>query len=183
MNYVLTFLQALSKGYVMKMKMQKHVMREKEIQGMCSCKFIINLYQTFKSTEHLYLLLEAAMGGELYQVYRKRNFFGSCSKARFYSACVVYGFEHFQEHNIIFRDLKPENLLLDTRGFCKITDMGLAKILTSGKTYTTCGTPQYFAPEVIQNKGHNRAVDWWTLGVLVHELLSGSNALNKMSKL
>jgi len=77
------------------------------------------------------------------------------------------------ERSIIYRDLKPENLLLDVKGFLKITDMGLAKVLTAGKTYTTCGTPDYFAPEVIQQTGMNKAVDWWTLGILIHELLSG----------
>ncbi|CAD7940719.1 unnamed protein product [Amoebophrya sp. A25] len=166
-------LKALSKGYIIKMKMQKGVMREKEILLLCDSKFIIALYQTFKSKEHLYFLLEPAMGGELFATYHKRRFHGSVSKARFYSASVIYAFEHLHERNIIFRDLKPENLLLDVKGYCKLTDMGLAKILTTGKTYTTCGTPDYFAPEVIQQTGMNRAVDWWTLGILIHELLSG----------
>ena len=85
------------------------------------------------------------------------------SKARFYSAAVIFAFEHLHERNIIFRDLKPENLLLDIRGFCKLTDMGLAKILVTGKTYTTCGTPDYFAPEVIQQTGMNKGVDWYVL--------------------
>ncbi|CAD7949721.1 unnamed protein product [Amoebophrya sp. A120] len=166
-------LKALSKGYIVKMKMQKGVMREKEILLLCQSKFIIALYQTFKSKEHLFFLLEPAMGGELFATYHKRRFHGSVSKARFYSASVVLAFEHLHERNIVFRDLKPENLLLDVKGFCKLTDMGLAKILTSGKTYTTCGTPDYFAPEVIQQTGMNKAVDWWTLGILIHELLSG----------
>jgi len=74
--------------------------------------------------------------------------------------------------NILYRDLKPENLLLDDKGNCKLTDMGLAKIVI-GKTYTTCGTPDYFAPEVIQQTGMGKGVDWWTLGVLVHELMCG----------
>merc|ERR1711975_12196 len=111
--------------------MQKSVIREKEILSMCDSKFVVHLYQTFKTKEHLH------------------------------------------ERNIIYRDLKPENLLLDVKGFCKITDMGLAKVLGGGKTYTTCGTPDYFAPEVIQQTGMNKAVDWWTLGILIHELLSG----------
>jgi len=72
----------------------------------------------------------------------------------------------------LYRDLKPENLLLDDKGQCKITDMGLAKVVV-GKTYTTCGTPDYFAPEVIQQTGMGKGVDWWTLGVLIHELMCG----------
>merc|ERR1712048_575368 len=72
----------------------------------------------------------------------------------------------------IFRDLKPENLLLNDKGQVKLTDMGLAKVVV-GKTYTTCGTPDYFAPELIASKGHTHAVDWWTLGILTFELMVG----------
>jgi len=81
-------------------------------------------------------------------------------------------FEYLHGRRIIYRDLKPENLLLDASGRLKLTDMGLAKFVI-GHTYTTCGTPEYFAPEVITSAGHNRAVDWWTLGILIYELMAG----------
>lgn len=165
-------LKALSKGYILKMRTQKGVLREKEIMALCRSPFIIRLYKTFKTQSHLMFLLEPALGGELFAIYHKYRFHGSVSKAKFYSAAVVFSLEHLHERNVIYRDLKPENLLLDSNGYCKVTDMGLAKIVT-GKTYTTCGTPDYFAPEVVQHTGMTRAVDWWTLGVLVHELLSG----------
>eukprot|EP00397_Hematodinium_sp_SG-2012_P005219 GEMP01005237.1.p1 GENE.GEMP01005237.1~~GEMP01005237.1.p1 ORF type:complete len:865 (+),score=197.97 GEMP01005237.1:112-2706(+) len=165
-------LKALSKGYILKMRTQKGVMREKEIMALCSSPFIIRLYKTLKTKEHLYFLLEPAMGGELFAIYHKYRFHGSVSKAKFYTAAVIFSFEHLHERHVIYRDLKPENLLLDSKGYCKVTDMGLAKIVT-GKTYTTCGTPDYFAPEVVQHTGMTKAVDWWTLGVLIHELLSG----------
>lgn len=165
-------LKQLSKGYILKMRTQKGVLREKEIMSLCNSPFIIKLYKTFKSKDHLYFLLEPALGGELFALYHKYRFHGSVSKARFYAAAVVFSFEHLHERNVIYRDLKPENLLLDVKGYCKVTDMGLAKIVI-GKTYTTCGTPDYFAPEVVQHTGMTKAVDWWTLGVLVHELLSG----------
>jgi cGMP-dependent protein kinase len=84
----------------------------------------------------------------------------------------VYAFDHLHEKKIIFRDLKPENLLLTDQGDIKLTDMGLAKV-SAGKTYTTCGTPDYFAPELIASTGHTHAVDWWTLGVLTFELMTG----------
>jgi len=165
-------LKALSKGYIVKMRMQKSVMREKEILSICDSPFVVKLYNTFKTKDTLFFLLEPCMGGELFATYHKHHFHGSVTKGKFYSAAVVFAFEHLHERNVLYRDLKPENLLIDTKGFCKLTDMGLAKVVTA-KTYTTCGTPDYFAPEVIQQTGMTQAVDWWTLGILIHELLCG----------
>jgi len=147
-------------------------MREKQIMAICNSRWIIMLYATIRSSEHLYFLIEPSLGGELYATYHRMKFHGSHSKCRFYSAAVVCAFEHLHERHVIYRDLKPENLLLDQFGFCKLTDMGLAKV-SAGKTYTTCGTTEYFAPEIVQQTGSTRAVDWWCLGVLIHELLSG----------
>jgi len=165
-------LKALSKGYVVKSGMQQSVMSEKKVQIMCDSPFIVKLYETFNSDNSLYLLLELALGGELYATYNRKNLWGSESCARFYSSGTTLAFEHLHGKKIIFRDLKPENLLLNEKGQVKLTDMGLAKVCV-GKTYTTCGTPDYFAPELIASKGHTHAVDWWTLGILVFELLSG----------
>jgi len=165
-------LKMLSKGFIVKTKMQASVKREKEILAMCDSDFVIKLSATFKDDQHLYFLLEPALGGELYATYHKYRFHGDVKKAKYYSASVVFCFDHLHQRNILYRDLKPENLLLDDKGNCKITDMGLAKVVI-GKTYTTCGTPDYFAPEVIQQTGMGKGVDWWTLGVLTHELMSG----------
>ncbi len=103
------------------------------------------------------------MNQQLFALYNTKGMHGSISHCKFYTACVVKAFEHLHERKIVYRDLKPENLLLDTHGWLKLTDMGLAKF-TLGRTYTTCGTPDYFAPEVVQAAGHTQAVDWWTLG-------------------
>ncbi|CAD7927308.1 unnamed protein product [Amoebophrya sp. A25] len=165
-------LKRLSKGFILKTKMQQGVLREKHILALCDSDFVIKLHATFKDAQYLYFVLEPALGGELYATYHKYRFHGDVKKARYYSATVVFCFEHLHSMNILYRDLKPENLLLDDKGNCKMTDMGLAKVVT-GKTYTTCGTPDYFAPEVIQQTGMGRGVDWWTLGVLTHELLCG----------
>jgi cGMP-dependent protein kinase len=165
-------LKALSKGHVVKCGMQKGVMSEKNIQLMCDSDFIIRLYETYNGEQSLYFLLELALGGELYLTYSKKGFHGSVKHAQFYVAGTVYAFDHMHERKIIYRDLKPENLLLTDKGYFKMTDMGLAKVVV-GKTYTTCGTPDYFAPELIASSGHTHSVDWWTLGILLFELMTG----------
>jgi len=165
-------LKALSKGYVVKSGMQQSVISEKNVQLMCDSVFIVCLYETYNGDQSLYFLLELALGGELYATYNKKNMWGNDSCAKYYVAGTTYAFEHLHSKKIVFRDLKPENLLLNDSGHVKLTDMGLAKVIV-GKTFTTCGTPDYFAPELIASKGHTQAVDWWTLGVLTFELLSG----------
>ncbi|CAE7870483.1 for, partial [Symbiodinium necroappetens] len=165
-------LKALSKGYVVKSGMQSSVISEKNVQLLCDSPFIVKLYETFNYDQSLYFLLELALGGELYATYNKKNFWGNEKCGKFYVAGTVFAFEHLHSKKIIFRDLKPENLLLNDKGHVKLTDMGLAKVVP-GKTFTTCGTPDYFAPELIASKGHTLAVDWWTLGILTFELCSG----------
>jgi cGMP-dependent protein kinase len=165
-------MKGLSKGYIVKTGMQDSVMNEKNILMMTNSPFIIKLYECYNGSQTLYFLMEPALGGELYATYNRKGFHGSEKHAKFYGAGVVYSFEHCHERRIIYRDLKPENLLLNELGQIKLTDMGLAKFVI-GKTYTTCGTPDYFAPELIASTGHTNAVDWWTLGILMFELMSG----------
>jgi len=164
-------LKSISKGFIVKMDMEESVMNEKAILLMTDSPFIIKLYATYNTPQYLLFLIECALGGELFSLYHRKNLHGKEDHARYYSACVILGFEHLHERRIIYRDLKPENLLLDDKGVCKITDMGLAKFVI-GKTFTTCGTPDYFAPEIITATGHNRAVDWWALGILIFELMT-----------
>lgn len=165
-------MKAISKGFIVKMDMQDSVMNEKDILMMTDSPFIIQLYATYNSQSYLLFLLECALGGELFSLYHRKNLHGKEYHAKYYAACVIQGFQHLHERRIIYRDLKPENLLLDNNGVCKITDMGLAKFVIA-KTFTTCGTPDYFAPEVIAATGHNRGVDWWGLGILIFELMAG----------
>jgi len=165
-------LKALSKGFVLKAGMQNNIMSEKDVQLLCDSTFVIKLYETYNGEQSLYLLLELALGGELYATYNKRSMWGNVECAKFYIAGTIFAFDHLHSRKIIYRDLKPENLLLNEHGKVKLTDMGLAKVVV-GKTFTTCGTPVYFAPELIGSKGHTEAVDWWTLGILNFELLAG----------
>lgn len=166
-------LRSISKGYLVQLKMQKAVMQEKVIQFMLDSPFIVKLYATYNSAQALSFLLELAAGGELYQTYMRKGLHGSAHHARFYVAGVVLAFEHMHEKKIIHRDLKPENALLTGDGHVKLADMGLAKIAI-GKAFTCCGTPEYFAPELLACTGHGQAVDWWTLGVFTFELMKGA---------
>jgi len=163
----------MSKGYIVKMRMQNNVINEKHILANVDSPFIIKLYNTSQTAQWIYFYLEPALGGELYVVYHRKCLHGSASHARYYSASVVLAFEHLHARHVVYRDLKPENLLLTAEGYLKLTDMGLAKFAL-GKTYTTCGTPEYFAPEVIRSTGQTRSVDWWTLGILIFEFMVGS---------
>ena len=117
------------------------------------------------------MLMEPVLGGELFTHLRKCSKFAP-DKAQFYLAQVCLVFEHLHSKSIIFRDLKPENLLINSDGFLKLVDFGLAK-KCAGRTYTLCGTPAYASPEVYAVVGHDKGVDWWTFGVLMHELLAG----------
>eukprot|EP00929_Paragymnodinium_shiwhaense_P029645 TRINITY_DN1693_c0_g1_i1.p1 TRINITY_DN1693_c0_g1~~TRINITY_DN1693_c0_g1_i1.p1 ORF type:complete len:868 (-),score=235.57 TRINITY_DN1693_c0_g1_i1:567-3170(-) len=163
--------KALSKGFIVANHQELSIMNEKTIMRMTNSPFLVRLAATFNSKDWLYFLMEAALGGELFTVYQDHQFYKSEPHAKFYSACVAKAFEHLHARKIIYRDLKPENLLLDGRGYCKVADFGLAKFVI-GHTFTTCGTPEYFAPEMVKNCGHTVAVDWWTLGILIYEFMT-----------
>jgi CRP-like cAMP-binding protein len=170
-------LKALQKAQIVAMKQVNNVIREKEILSMVDHPFIIRLYQTFKDKDRLYMLLELVQGGELFSRLQNSSHRGvegilSEGDTRFYSACVIDALEHLHMRNIAYRDLKPENLLIDSKGYIKIVDFGFAKIVRD-RTYTLCGTPEYLAPELITGKGHNKAVDYWAFGVLLFEMVSG----------
>ncbi|CAL8253465.1 unnamed protein product [Boreogadus saida] len=120
------------------------------------------------------MLLEACLGGEIWSLLRDRGSFDETT-AKFCVGCVTEAFHYLHRSGVIYRDLKPENLMLDAEGYVKLVDFGFAKKIKSGqRTWTFCGTPEYVAPEVILNKGHSFSVDFWSLGILVFELLIGS---------
>ena len=136
----------------------EHVINEKKIMAMCDHPFILGLEAWYQDEEELYLLVELALGGELFSTLRDSGKFDE-STARFYGACVADGFIYLHDRKIVYRDLKPENVLFDPDGYIKIIDFGFSKIVND-RTFTLCGTPEYLSPEMIQNKGHNGSVDW-----------------------
>ncbi|XP_039298364.1 cGMP-dependent protein kinase, isozyme 2 forms cD4/T1/T3A/T3B isoform X4 [Nilaparvata lugens] len=167
-------LKQMKKSQIVETRQQQHIMSEKEIMGEANCDFIVKLFKTFKDRKYLYMLMESCLGGELWTILRDKGHFDD-STTRFYTACVVEAFDYLHSRNIIYRDLKPENLLLDVNGYVKLVDFGFAKKLMHGrKTWTFCGTPEYVAPEVILNRGHDISADYWSLGVLMFELLTGT---------
>jgi serine/threonine protein kinase len=134
----------------------------------------MKLHYSFQTPDKLYLVMDFINGGELfYHLQSERRF--SPERSRFYAAEIVLGLEHLHKNGIIYRDLKPENLLLDASGHVKMTDFGLSKegLTNEDRTNTFCGTPEYLAPEVLDGKDYNKAVDWWSLGTLIYEMLTG----------
>ncbi|NWT77770.1 KGP2 kinase, partial [Lanius ludovicianus] len=167
-------MKCIKKKHVVDTKQQEHIYSEKKILEQICSPFIVKLYRTFKDNKYVYMLLEACLGGELWSLLRDRGSFDEFT-TKFCVGCVTEAFDYLHQIGIIYRDLKPENLILDAEGYIKLVDFGFAKKIGSGqKTWTFCGTPEYVAPEVILSKGHDFSVDFWSLGILVYELLTGS---------
>ena len=164
-------MKVLKKVEVVKHKQVEHTLNEKNILEAIYHPFLVNLYACFQDFGNLYVIMEYICGGELFSYLRKSQRFPN-QVARFYAGEVLLAFEYMHSKDIIYRDLKPENLLIDKNGNIKITDFGFAKVVPD-VTWTLCGTPDYLAPEIIQSRGYGKAVDWYALGVLIFEMLAG----------
>ncbi|XP_050325852.1 serine/threonine-protein kinase N isoform X7 [Bactrocera neohumeralis] len=171
-------IKALKKGDIIARDEVESLLSEKRIFEVANAMrhpFLVNLYACFQTEQHVCFVMEYAAGGDLMMHIHTDVF--SEPRAVFYAACVVLGLQYLHENKIIYRDLKLDNLLLDTDGYVKIADFGLCKegMGFGDRTGTFCGTPEFLAPEVLTETSYTRAVDWWGLGVLIFEMLVGES--------
>jgi len=168
-------LKVLRKDNIIKRNQVEHTRTERNVLGHVNHPFIVGLRMAFQSKDKLYFVLDYCPGGELFFHLSKVGKFPE-PRAAFYAAEIVLALSYIHAMDIIYRDLKPENVLLDAKGHVRLTDFGLSKegiSLSSSGATSFCGTPEYLAPEILNRQGHGRAVDWWSLGALLYEMLTG----------
>ena len=182
---LLVRLKATNKVYAMKIldkkvlkmkKQQIHTKTERDLMVKINSPFIVNIKTAFQDEANLYLVSEFMQGGDMFfHMHDGQIVIFNNEKTRFYIMELVLALESLHKNNMVYRDLKPENILLDSKGHVKLTDFGLSKILEDekDKAFTLCGTPQYLAPEVLLRQGYDKAVDWWSLGCVMYEMLMG----------
>lgn len=171
-------MKIVSKGLVNREKVQTAVQNERKVLSiMVNNPLIIHLYGTHKDAENVYFLMELGAMDVLH-AYAMHKLFGKPQVASFHVATLACALEALHVRRIAYRDVKPENLLIDWSGRAKLCDMGIAKFVP-GITHSVVGTPEYCAPEVFMGQGYSHSCDWWSLGVLVFELMTGGNPFNK----
>ena len=173
-NNKLYAVKVLNKKQICIKKLKKSIKTERILLEKLNYPFIMRLEYAFQTKKSLYLITSFMPGGELnYHIYKEDHF--DEKKAKFYAAEIILGLNYIHKNNCIYRDLKPENVLIGEDGHIKLTDFGLSKLCEdfTCKTKTLCGTPEYLAPEILFEKNHGIEVDWWSLGVIIYEMISG----------
>ncbi|KAL5544318.1 hypothetical protein UlMin_008102 [Ulmus minor] len=166
-------MKVMRKDTIIKKNHMDYMKAERDILTKVEHPFIVQLQYSFQTKCKLYLILDFVNGGHLFfHLYRQGIF--SEDQARFYTAEIVSAVSHLHRLGIVHRDLKPENILMDADGHVLLTDFGLAKeIDESSRSNSMCGTTEYMAPEILLSKGHNKDADWWSVGILLYEMLTG----------
>jgi len=167
-------MKQLKKSHIIKRNQVEHTKTERYVLQHLRHNFIVRLHFAFQTDKKLFMLLDYCSGGELFFHLGKAGRFTE-SRARFYASEIVLALEYLHAKSVIYRDLKPENVLLNEEGHVKLTDFGLSKtnIVGNQTTHSFCGTPEYLAPEILRRNGHGKAADWWSLGALLFEMLMG----------
>ncbi|KAL2918844.1 cAMP-dependent protein kinase catalytic subunit [Polyrhizophydium stewartii] len=171
-------LKVMRKDRICKSHQVRHVRNEKEAMHLSrGCPFIVQMLSSFQDSTHVFLLQEYLPGGDLFQCIKTHGWLDEAN-SMFFAAQIQLGLAYLHENRIIYRDLKPENVLLDGKGFVKISDLGFAiyldpRTFPDETTKSFCGTPSYIAPEILLNKPYSYAVDWWAFGILIFEMCSG----------
>ncbi|KAJ1507759.1 RAC-gamma serine/threonine-protein kinase [Coelomomyces lativittatus] len=166
--------KVVKKSALVDVESLEHLLSENRVLQTIQHPFLVKLYASFQTPERLYFVMEYVKGGELFfHILKERKF--SETRVQLYIGEILLGLMHLHEHGIVYRDLKLENILLDEEGHIKITDFGLCKegIGQNDVTSTFCGTPEYLAPEILEEENYGRSVDWWALGIVMYELLIG----------
>lgn len=162
----------MSKVKIIDKKSEKSIKYERELLSHLKHPFIVNMYYAFQDFENLYLVMDLLNGGDLrFHICKHRQF--TESQTRFFVACIILGLEYIHSKKVLHRDIKPENLVLDDKGYVRITDFGIAKIFSNKNSNETSGTPGYMSPEVMKGQVHGKAVDYFALGVIGYELMLG----------
>ncbi|KAL4109083.1 hypothetical protein PRIC1_000788 [Phytophthora ramorum] len=167
-------MKIISKQFIIDKDSVHYMKTERDVMTKIRHPFVIGLSYAFQTESKVYLVMEYQSGGELFSYLKEEGTFTE-NAVRFYLAEMILALEHLHGHGIIHRDLKPENVLISAEGHIKLTDFGLAKEYVDGQELlTVCGTKEYMAPEMLLGKGYDSAVDWWSLGALAHEMLTGN---------
>lgn len=165
-------LKEMSKVKIIDKKSEKSINAEREFLTELNHSFIVNMHYAFQDNDNLYLVMDLLLGGDLrYHVSRYRRF--SEEQTRFFIASIVLALDYIHRNNVIHRDIKPENLVLDNKGYVRITDFGIAKENCIDNSSETSGTPGYMSPEVMRNKNHSFPVDFFAVGVIGYEFMKG----------
>jgi protein kinase A len=168
-------LKIQSKQHLVQEGQARAAIREKKILSDCMHPFTTKLVSSYQDDHFIYMLMEFVQGGELFSLVHQEGGGGlSEFQARFYALCIADVLAYLHHGRVAFRDLKPENVMIDTKGYPLLIDFGFAKFVPD-YTYTLCGTPGYLPPEVVMQRGHNVSADHWTLGIFIYELLSGQS--------
>lgn len=167
-------MKILKKAHIVERSEVSHTLAERAVLAQLQHPFIVPLKFSFQSPDKLYLVLAFVNGGELFHHLQREQRFSE-ERAKFYAAELLCALDCLHSYGIIYRDLKPENILLDYSGHIALCDFGLCKLnlKEKEKTNTFCGTPEYLAPELLLGQGYTKVVDWWTLGILLYEMVSG----------